>query len=242
MEMGLRFQDINTFSKENLTRTNPSLLKSRIGKLPNIPTHIKLALDVYPTLGRFLDPHLLGPFLLGATSPDIRAITKTQRSDTHFASLESKNITEGVKNLLDTYPELTNSNKVSHATKAFIAGYICHLIADQTWVIEIYRPYFGNRTLFSDPAAANVYDRAVQLMLDNECQTSVSSASDNLEGSEFGVELPFITKNTLMEWRIWVMKFCKTEFTWDRLRFMAITQLLGKSLTILSKMFPLTFN
>ena len=192
--------------------------------MPNIPTHIKLALDVYPNLGRFLDPHLLGPFLLGATSPDIRAITKTQRSDTHFASLESKNMTEGVKNLLDTYPELTNSNKVSHATKAFIAGYICHLIADQTWVIEIYRPYFGNRTLFSDPAAANVYDRAVQLMLDNECQTSVSSASDNLEGSEFGVELPFITKNTLMEWRIWVMKFCKTEFTWDRLRFMARRQ------------------
>ena len=192
--------------------------------MPNIPTHIQLALDVYSKLEDSLDTDQLGPFLLGATSPDIRAITKTQRSDTHFAPLESMYITEGVDRLLATYPELTDLKTVSRSTQAFIAGYICHLIADQTWVISIYRPYFGNRTLFSDPAEANVYDRAVQLMLDSECQTSVSLASNILEASELGVELPFIANNALKEWRIWVMKFCQAEFTWDRLKFMARRQ------------------
>jgi len=192
--------------------------------LPNIPTHIHLALDVSSKLGNSLGFGLLGPFLLGSTSPDIRAMTKTQRQDTHFASLDSLYITEGVDRLLDTYPQFTDSKRVSRHTQAFIAGYICHLIADQTWVIEIYRPYFGNYSLFSDPAEANVYDRALQLKLDSDCQDSVRAASYKLEGAELGVELPFINKETLKDWRAWVMKLCQTEFTWNRLKFMALRQ------------------
>ena len=192
--------------------------------MPNIPTHIHLALDVSLELGTLLEFGMLGQFLLGSTSPDIRAITKTHRQDTHFASLDSLYITEGVDRLLHTYPELTDSKKISRQTRAFIAGYICHLIADQTWVIEIYRPYFGNRSLFSDPVEANVYDRALQLKLDSDCLDSVRQASDNLDGAELGVELPFITKETLKDWRAWVVKFCHTEFSWDRLNFMALRQ------------------
>ena len=45
MEMGLQFRGINTFSKGNPARINLLLIISRIGKLPNIPTHIQLALD-----------------------------------------------------------------------------------------------------------------------------------------------------------------------------------------------------
>lgn len=192
--------------------------------MPNIPTHIHLALDVSSNLKEHLETESLGSFLLGSTSPDIRAITKTQRGYTHFAPLDSLSITEGVEKLLSTYPELQDSNRISKPTKAFIAGYICHLVADQTWIIEIFKPYFGNRSLFANQAQANVLDRALQLELDNQCKSLVQNVCGSLEDSDFGVEVAFINNETLREWRDWVIKFCMSEFSWERLKFMALRQ------------------
>ena len=112
-----------------------------------------------------IDSHL-GSFLLGSTSPDIRILTKGKRDDTHFATLQVQSIGMGVAGLFHSYPAIADSSKVSGPTRAFLSGYLVHLLADEAWILDIYRPYFDDPLLFPDRVHANISDRALQLDMD----------------------------------------------------------------------------
>ena len=165
----------------------------------------------------------LGSFLLGSTTPDIRAMTKGKRDDTHFASLDLTRVGEGMGGLLQTHPALADASKVNDATKVFLSGYFTHLVADETWIIEIYRTYFDGQRVVDDEVLANIWDRALQLDMDraaDEEMSGMGQVRSLLLGSESGVDVGFIEPDTLGQWREWVTEFTSREFSWDRLRFL----------------------
>ena len=190
--------------------------------MPNLPTHMGLAMRVASTLAHSTINAHLGTFLLGSTSPDIRVLTKGKRDETHFAPLTIEYVGTGVGGLLERHPALADSAKVSDQTRVFLSGYFTHLVADETWILGIYRPYFDGSHLFADQIRANIWDRALQLDMDRQTRLEMDGFEllrTHLDGSERGVGVEFIGPETLQRWREWVTEFTTWEFTWDRLRF-----------------------
>ena len=118
--------------------------------LPNLPAHIDLANRAASRLGHPTLDGNLGYFLHGSTSPDIRVITRGRREEYHFAPLDFQDVGTGVKGMFDSHPQLGSSADHDGPTQAFVAGYITHLIADETWIVSMYRPFFGNPMVFED--------------------------------------------------------------------------------------------
>ena len=190
--------------------------------MPNLPTHISLALQAASRVGHSVIDRHLGCFLLGSTSPDIRIMTKWKRDQTHFAPLTFQHIGAGAQGLFLTHPDLGDSSKVSDPTKVFLCGYFTHLVSDETWIMEMYRPYFDGCHLFQDQVEANICDRALQLEMDRAAWDELGDREQvrtSLDGSESGVDIGFIDTETLGKWREWVTEFTTRDFTWERLRF-----------------------
>ena len=190
--------------------------------MPNLPTHLSLAFQAARRMANpTIDSHI-GSFLLGCTSPDIRIMTKWKRDQTHFASLEVQRIGAGIEGLFQTHPTIANSSMVSDPTKVFLSGYFTHLVADEAWILDIYRPYFDDQQLFSDRVQANIWDRALQLDMDKAAREELGDMEQVrsfLDDSESDVDVRFISPEILSQWRQWVIEFTSWEFTWERLRF-----------------------
>src|SRR3990172_6965847 len=79
-------------------------------------------------------------FLLGAISPDVRTISGQAREATHFFTIPPTTRTEGPDAMLAAYPDLRPAASLIPARAAFIAGYITHLVMDQTWLEVVVMP------------------------------------------------------------------------------------------------------
>ena len=90
--------------------------------MPNLPMHIYLANQVAEELdwGSVYDH--IGSFYLGSTSPDIRAMTKWPREQTHFAPLSVSKVGTGTRTMFENYPELLDEIAQSPATRSFSIG------------------------------------------------------------------------------------------------------------------------
>ena len=192
--------------------------------MPNLHAHIYLAQEAASRLGyRSIDAHL-GSFFLGCTTPDIRVMTRGRREETHFSSISSEGLRSGIDGMFAANPSLLDVQNLTEATKVFLCGYVSHLLADQTWIIKMYRPYFGNPKVFDDGVEGNIMDRALQLELDrqgHERTDSFGTAITKLVGSSNGVEIGFIDSKVLFDWQERVSTVIEREFTWERLHFMA---------------------
>ncbi len=189
--------------------------------MPNLPAHIDLAYQAAQRLRHQVLEANMGYFLLGATSPDIRVITRGRREEYHFAPLDFKALGTGVQGLFSAHPHLLPASSQEEPARAFIAGYITHLIADETWIVDMFRPYFGNTAVFEDLDLGNVMDRALQLELDRQGWQTIEATRPLLASATNGINIGFIPSETLAQWRQWVLSFLDRGFTWDRLRFMA---------------------
>ena len=189
--------------------------------MPNLPTHVDLAYRAARAVG---DPRLeanLGSYLLGATAPDVRIITRRPRRETHFFDLDSGRAGDGVRGLLAAHPEL--GSPASDAEAAFVAGYITHLVADETWITTVYRRSFNGAGEFGSVAAAQLFDRAAQLSLDRAAEPLVRSLIGALAAPQRGLAAGPLAAGTVCEWRAWVVDFLAGErpYSWERLRHMA---------------------
>ena len=187
--------------------------------------HIHLASRVAKRLDQgWLNDHV-GSLFLGSTAPDIRAMTKWPRERTHFASLSADEVGTGARNMFRLHPELGDQSALSHATQAFLVGYISHLVADEAWITNIYRPHLdatnGQDTATGTKIESNIWDRALQLDMDSKAVTEVhglTHSGDSLSNAASGVEVAFLNPQSLGEWQEWVHRFLGWEFTWDRLK------------------------
>ena len=189
--------------------------------MPNLAAHMDLAHQAAQLLSHPTLEANTGYFLLGSTSPDIRIITHERREEYHFAPLDFDSIGAGTDGLFDSHPHLRASSDLDGPTRAFIAGYITHLIADETWITGMYRPYFGNREVFQDDALGKVMDRALQLELDRQGWDTVDATLGLVSTATDGINLGFIASDTLAYWREWVVELLSKGFSWNRLNFMA---------------------
>jgi hypothetical protein len=117
-----------------------------------VPTpfyHLSIANDLlrHPQLAGSVRRKLLAErctFFFGNTAPDVQVISGQSRQDTHFFTFPTTEATVPSGELLRrSYPQFSDLNQLKPQQAAFIAGYICHLQADWSWVKVIFLPYFG---------------------------------------------------------------------------------------------------
>ena len=189
--------------------------------MPNPPVHMSLARRAADLLRHDTIDANMGYYLMGSTSPDIRVITRKDRSVYHFAQLDFEEIGTGINGLFHQHPNLGDAEAHSGATQAFMAGDLTHLLADETWIASMFRPYFGNQDVFEDGVLGLVMDRALQLELDRRCWQEIVPMRSLLDISVEQVRVEFIPDDTLADWVQWVTTNFDRGFSWERLRFMA---------------------
>lgn len=192
--------------------------------MPNLTAHLGMARDAASRIDHPTISNNIGALLLGSVAPDIRIVTKASRDDTHFVALDFQSSGDGLSTMFREYPHLGKHGDNSDATQAFIIGYASHLFADENWILDFYRPYFGNRKVFSSPEYGDLMDRALQLELDRKEGAGMGGMEilhPMLACAENDVNIDFIPSDVMAEWRRWVQGTLDWEFSWERLRFMA---------------------
>ncbi len=187
--------------------------------MPNLPTHIYFALSALDDIKvNFLDEQLEA-YMLGSTSPDIRAITKKSRSVYHFVELDFEFVGEGIYNLKSQYPKWKNVSGCSDETKAFMMGYVSHLVLDETYITKVFRPYFMNNDIFPIIAERLIWDRAFQLFLDIKYwDDHVKTNSNLLKDYSINIDVDFMINEPVAEWKDLMLKLVSDSvFNWDRL-------------------------
>ncbi|MBM4411159.1 MAG: zinc dependent phospholipase C family protein [Chloroflexi bacterium] len=144
-----------------------------------------------------------GAFYLGATAPDIRVITRLDRAVTHFFDLKDFGEQDGVARMFEAHPALATPAGLDAATTAFIAGYLTHLVLDETFISEVYRPSFGASSPLKEEPRANVLDRALQYELDRrdrEDEAAMAEVRAAIEATAPVSGIPFIADEHLAQW------------------------------------------
>jgi len=162
-----------------------------------------------------------GSYYLGSTAPDIRFFISASREETHFLSLESARGESGVEPLFDAHPDLRDRAGLSPSTRAFVAGYLSHLVTDEAWIYRIYRPFFGESSRLGGDPMANLYDRVLQFELDSRERMNVSAIEQiraELPDSADSVDVSFIDRDSLSRWRDFVVAATTRKFRWEDFR------------------------
>ncbi len=187
--------------------------------MPPLGLHTVVAKQIADRLGHRLLDAERGVLYLGSTAPDIRVITRWDRRQTHFFDLDNFDEQSGVEGLFLAYPELARTDELSPATAAFVAGYLTHLVMDEAWITQIYRPFFGERSPMGGGPWANIMDRALQFALDKRSRSDgevVRHIIAELALDELSVQIRFIDQETLRRWHILIRDLLQQPPTWDR--------------------------
>lgn len=171
--------------------------------MPPIFLHMAIARDVEAEVGQSAVSDQSGAYYLGATTPDIRVITRWDRARTHFFDLDVYDHQDSVAELFTQHPELAKPEHLSPETVAFIAGYITHLCLDERYILEVYRPYFGQQSTLGGDLTANTMDRLLQFELDRRRREEPETATairEALEGCSLAIDVGFLDSETLSKW------------------------------------------
>ncbi len=171
--------------------------------MPSLGSHLARARQVAARLALPEVDADRGAFYLGATAPDIRVITRLDRSVTHFFDLRDFGDQDGVARMFEAHPALATPSGLDAATTAFIAGYLTHLVLDEAFISEVYRPSFGALSLLKEDAKANVLDRALQYEMDRrdrQDETAMAEVRAAIEASMPVGGIPFIADEHLVQW------------------------------------------
>ena len=165
-----------------------------------------------------------GEFLLGATTPDIRVITRWDRERTHFFDITDEGHQDSVAAFFEAHHSLRDAGRLSPQTRAWVCGYLTHLIMDQEYVTAIYRPYFGHRSLLGGDGHANLLDRILQYEFDRrerERDETMHGLRQALFASALDIDAGFIDRSTLEQWRDTTAAVTEHPADWERFAFIA---------------------
>ena len=191
--------------------------------MPNLPTHIYFALNSLDDIKVDFLKEQTPAYMLGSTSPDIRAITKKNRSVYHFVELDFESVGEGISNLKSQYPKWGNLSNCDDETKAFMMGYVSHLVLDEMYITKVFRPYFMNKDIFPIISERLIWDRAFQLFLDIKYwDDHVKTNSNLLRDYSVNIDVDFMLNEPVKEWKDLMLKLVSNSvFNWDRLTSMS---------------------
>lgn len=175
--------------------------------------------------------HNPGGYLLGATLPDVHIISEASREDTHFSKLERPFGESGVKGFFQAYSSLDTNHDIAPNIKIIVAGYLSHLVTDETWIEDIYQPFFSTCSPQGGTPLANLMDRVLQYELDcRERQDKVKMIKIQTLLSRWDpiVSLDFLPTSLLIQWHIFICAATGREPTWERFPLFAQKFLLPK--------------
>jgi len=189
--------------------------------LPPLSLHTSFARRIAERLRTAALDDERGNLYLGATAPDIRLITRWERTRTHFFDLNNFGHQDAVADFFNANPSLADAAAVSPPTCAFIAGYVSHLVMDANWIAHIYRPFFGRDSELGGDLRANILDRAMQFSLDSDTRDDDVLMAEVVEAvarCDLELEIDFIDKESLRKWHKVVSDFTQTRPDWDRFK------------------------
>ena len=165
-----------------------------------------------------LDPEA-GELILGATTPDIRVLTRWERQRTHFFDLDLEEHQDSVAAFFVAQPQLRDAGTLDPSTRRWVCGFVSHLIMDEQYITAVYRPHFGLRSALGGDARANLLDRVLQFELDRrlrEDREQLAAFRSALNHSTVTIEAGFIDRDTLMRWRDIAVAAMEHGPDWDR--------------------------
>lgn len=190
--------------------------------MPPLTLHIGVAMAVIPQIQEPLLENNLGEYLFGATAPDARYLTGIPREETHFFPLDRESHQGSVRRFFQAKPHLKEGGRLWPPQRAFIAGYLSHLVVDELWIQDIYRPYFGKDSPLLDSREAALWDRALQFELEQREHPGVTANLSALIGSASAAEsLGLIEVGTLGRWRRLVAAALSADTPLERYRLFA---------------------
>jgi len=176
--------------------------------MPPICIHLVIAREAAQQLHHPVIYQNPGSYLIGATYPDVHITTADAgREKTHFVNLQDENSESGTVTMFRTHPRLARRGKLDSSTQSFVAGYLSHLVTDEVWIMDIYRPFFGASSLLNQDPMANVLDRLLQFELDcreRDDKAKMEEIRAQICDWEPKVEVDFIDTATLKQWRDFV--------------------------------------
>lgn len=202
--------------------------------MPSLGLHLTAARSLATDLSSALVEADRGAYYLGATTPDIRVLTKWDRARTHFFDLDDFESQNGVHRLFEQAPELRDVSAIDAPTAAFLAGYISHLVLDEDYITNVYRPLFGQQSSMNGEALANVMDRLLQWEMDRRDRPNLESCIDIQQAlAETAVEVTvdFIARETLLQWRDVTVDIIAHPPTWERFHRIASRHLVAAGIT-----------
>jgi hypothetical protein len=177
--------------------------------MPHAQTHLVTACEVlaqpalvesFPWLA---DDAAQSAFLLGAISPDARILSGHPREATHFFSIPPERDWPAQQRLLDEWPALRRSAVADQQQAACVAGYITHLVMDQTWVEQIVMPglFIGGLEWGVGHPNWRLYT-ILMTYLERRAESRLpEDALDWLKRAQPDGWLPFLDDQTLLRWR-----------------------------------------
>jgi hypothetical protein len=177
--------------------------------MPNAQTHLVSACDLiarpavlnaFPALAEDI---VQSAFLLGSISPDVRALSGHRREETHFFDIPLSDPEPADQHLFAAYPELADSAALPAEQAAFIAGYVTHLVMDETWLKIVVMP-----GLFIEGAVWGthhpnwwVYSLLMTYLEYRAADRLCDTALPGLKAAAPNHWLPFVTDRDLARWR-----------------------------------------
>jgi hypothetical protein len=197
--------------------------------MPPITLHMVLAREVADSLG-FEDLKAQpGAYLLGATSPDIRVLTRQDRYSTHFFHLFEEGHQDSVQAFFAAHGRYADPANLNQETRAWVAGYIGHLAMDEEYITRVYRRFFAAHDSLGGQIRADVMDRLLQFDLDRIYGNDPGLQRDLTEALACTVEgidvAGFVDHETLERWRKVSHDVAGQTMDWDRMRSMIANHL-----------------
>jgi hypothetical protein len=201
--------------------------------MPPIFLHMAMARDIEHGVGHPAVSGAEGAFYLGATTPDIRVLTRWDRARTHFFDLDVYEHQDSVAALFDQHPELATPEQLSPETVAFVAGYVTHLYLDERYIVDLYRPFFGQQSALGGDLTANTMDRLLQFELDRRRRADPEASAEirsALEGCSLAIDVGFLDSETLAKWLQVAIDQTRHPPDWARFRYQGGRHLPGVDL------------
>ena len=190
--------------------------------MPPIFFHMAAARDIEGGVKNAALTDEAGAYYLGATTPDIRVLTRGDRRDTHFFDLDRLEHQDSVDAFFKSYGHLADAGRLDPQTRAFVAGYITHLVLDEIYIESMYRPHFGQLSALGGNDQANMMDRLLQYELDRqrrEQREDVDAIRAALSECSLAVDVGFLDSETLRRWQEVAIDLTRHPPDWERFKF-----------------------
>lgn len=152
------------------------------------------------------DRRAMASFIFGSTAPDTRVISGQPRESTHFFEIPLVPNTYSPITMMQTWPELADPTALEPRHAALVAGYLTHLVMDETWVEDVVLPclFVAGETWGPEHVNWHVYNASIAYLDHQAIQALPQEIIKQTEEADIADVLPFIDNEPLLRWQMYV--------------------------------------